>query len=104
MILGLLWPKAFEWYLNVFLNDILNDILDSLYRGIGCYFKLPLRVPLSPVEISLNGPMALNDTEWYLIVINGIPFAPFKGLFDNKGVHLFCCIIVSQYFFVIGKR
>ena len=40
-----------------------NDILDSLYRSVGFwYFKLPLRVPLSPTEISLNGPMILKDT------------------------------------------
>ena len=44
------------------------------------HFKLPLRVPLSPTEISLNGPMVLNDTEWYSMVFNGIPLARFcKG-------------------------
>ena len=32
------------------------------FCGIEWYFKLPLRVPLSPAEISLNGPMVLNDT------------------------------------------
>ena len=38
-----------------------------------------MRVPLSS-EISLNGPMVLNDTEWYSIVISGIPLALFcKG-------------------------
>ena len=40
-------------------------------------FKLPLRVPLSPAEISLNGSMVLNDTEWYPMVISGIPLALF---------------------------
>ena len=52
----------FEWYLNGFLNDILNDILDSLYRSvvIEWYFKLPLRVPLSPAEIS----SILNGIQW----------------------------------------
>ena len=39
------------------------------------YIKLPLRVPLSPTEISVNGPMVLNDTEWYSMVISGIPLA-----------------------------
>ena len=50
----------------------LNNILDSLFNGIEWYFKLPLRVPPSP-KISLNGPMVLNDTEWYSNVISGIP-------------------------------
>ena len=36
------------------------------FSGIEWYFKLPLRVPLSPAEISLNGPMVLTDTEWYI--------------------------------------
>ena len=49
-----------------------NNILDSLFTGIEWYFKLQLRVPLSP-KISLNGPMVLNDTEWYSNVISGIP-------------------------------
>ena len=49
-----------------------NYIFDSLFTGIEWYFKLPLRVPLSP-KIALNGPMALNDTEWYSNVISGIP-------------------------------
>ena len=44
---------------------VFNDILDSLncsVHGIEWYFKLPLKVPLSPTEISLNGSMVLNDT------------------------------------------
>ena len=65
------------------MNDILSDILDSLYvpfSGIECYFKLLLRVPPSPAEMSFNGPMVLNDTEWYSVVISGIPLALFcKG-------------------------
>ena len=36
-----------------------------------------MRVPLSPAEISLNGPMVLNDTEWYSMVISGIQLALF---------------------------
>ena len=36
-----------------------------------------MRVPLSPTEISLNGPVILNDTEWYSMVIIGIPLALF---------------------------
>ena len=44
------------------------------------YPKLPLRVPLSPAEISLNGPMVLNGIQWYSMVFNGIPLALFcKG-------------------------
>ena len=44
------------------------------------YLKLPLRVPLSPAEISLNGPMVLNGIQWYSMVFNGIPLALFcKG-------------------------
>ena len=43
------------------------------FRGIEWYFKLLLRVPLSPIEISLNDPMILNATEWYSMVISGIP-------------------------------
>ena len=39
-----------------------------------------LRVPLGLAELSLNGPMVLNDTEWYSMVISGIPVALFcKG-------------------------
>ena len=55
-----------------------------LYIEFSCiewYFKLSLRVPLSHTEISLNGPMVPNDTEWYSMVINGIPLALFyKGI------------------------
>ena len=44
------------------------------------YLKLPLIVPLSPAEISLNGPMVLNGIQWYSMVFNGIPLALFcKG-------------------------
>ena len=50
------------------------------FSGIEWYFKLPLTVPLSPAEMSLNGPMVLNDTEWYSTVISGIPLTLFcKG-------------------------
>ena len=42
------------------------------FSGIGWYFKLPLRVPMSP-KISLNDPIVLNDNEWYSMVISGIP-------------------------------
>ena len=58
-----------EWYFD--------DILDSLYRSMilnAWYFKLPLSVPLSPAEISLNGPMVLNDTEWCSIVYHWLFF------------------------------
>ena len=49
-------------------------------QWIEWYFKLPLKVPPSPIEIVLNGPMVLNDTEWYSMVISGIPLALFcKG-------------------------
>ena len=30
-----------------------------------------MRLPLSLVEISLNGAMVLNDTQWYSMVISG---------------------------------
>ena len=33
------------------------------FSSIEWYFKLPLRVPLNPVDMSLNGPMVLNDTD-----------------------------------------
>ena len=50
------------------------------FSGIEWYFNLPLRVPLSLAEISLNDPMVLNDTEWYSMVISGMPLALFcKG-------------------------
>ena len=61
---------VFEWYFKFFVP----------FNGIEWYFKLPLTVPLSPTEISLNGPMVLNDTEWYSMVISGIPLPLFcKG-------------------------
>ena len=44
------------------------------------YLKLPLRVPLSPAEISVNGPMVFSGIQWYSMVFNGIPLALFcKG-------------------------
>ena len=46
-------------------------------NGIERYFKLPLTVPLSPTEIPLNGPMVLNDTDWFSMVFSGIPLALF---------------------------
>ena len=33
------------------------------FSGIEWYFKLPLRVPPSPTEISLNGPMVLKGIQ-----------------------------------------
>ena len=59
-------------------------------NGIEWYFKLPLRVPLSPAEISLIGPMVLNGTEWYSVVISGIPLDLFY-----KGTHW--CRPVRQF-------
>ena len=58
---GVLRPRVFEWYLIGFV-DFFGFFVP--FSGIGWYFKLPLRVPLSPAEISLNGPMVLNDIEW----------------------------------------
>ena len=75
MVLRVLWPRLFEWYLNCFVNEILDFFVP--FCGIEWYFKLPLRVPLSPAEISLNGPMVLNDTEWYSMVISGMQLALF---------------------------
>ena len=50
------------------------------FSGIEWYIKLPLRIPVSPAEITLNEPLVLNDTEWYSMVISGIPLARFcKG-------------------------
>ena len=44
------------------------------FSGIEWYFKLPFRVPLSPADRNII------DTEWYSMVINGIPLALFcKG-------------------------
>ena len=37
-------------------------------------FQLPLRVPLSPTEISLDCPVVLNDTEWYSMVYHWLFF------------------------------
>ena len=41
MVLGVLWPRVFEWYFGFFVP----------FNGTEWYFKLPLRVPLSPTEI-----------------------------------------------------
>ena len=46
---------------------IFDDILDSLYRSM----------ILNTTEISLNGAMVLNDTEWYSMVFSCIPLALF---------------------------
>ena len=72
---------VFELYFGFFLP----------FSGIEWYFKLPLRVPLSPAEISLNGSMVLNDTEWYSMVISGIPLALFC-----KGQELLECVGESR--------
>ena len=48
------------------------------FNGIEWYFKLSLRVPLNPIEISLNGPLVLNDTEWYSVVFSCMPLALFR--------------------------
>ena len=37
-------------------------------NGIEWYYKLPLRIPLSPTEIPLNGPTVLNGIQWYSMV------------------------------------
>ena len=36
-------------------------------NGTEWYYKLPLRIPLSPTEILLNGPTVLNGIQWYTI-------------------------------------
>ena len=55
----------------------LNDIWMAFWRcvgifvpfsGIEWYFKLLLRLSLSPIKISLSGLMVLNDTKWYSMV------------------------------------
>ena len=55
-----------EWYLNVFL------MIFCILCTVQWYLKLPLRVPLNPAEISLNGPMVLNGIQWYSMVFSGI--------------------------------
>ena len=44
---------------------------------------LPLRVPLSTAEISLNGTMVMDDTEWYSMVFSGIPLPLFSKGNEN---------------------
>ena len=67
MVLGLLWPRVFETYLN----GVLNDILDSLYRTVVLngilthqWFEWYFKLALSSTEISLNGLMVLNGIQW----------------------------------------
>ena len=36
-------------------------------NGIEWYYKLQLRIPLSPTEIPLNDPTVLNGIQWYTI-------------------------------------
>ena len=48
-------------------------------NGIEWYYKLPLRIPLSPTEILLNGPTALNGIQWYTI-----------GSFFVRAIGIFC--------------
>ena len=43
------------------------DFIIEWSNGTEWYYKLPLRIPLSPTEIPLNGPT----------VLNGIPLALF---------------------------
>ena len=43
-------------------------------NGIEWYYKLPLRIPLSPTEIPLNGPMVLNGIQWYSMVYHWLFF------------------------------
>ena len=72
MVHGLFWPMVFEWYLNVFEWYFAFFVP---FSGVEWYFKLPLWVPLSPAEILLNDPTVLNYTEWYSMIISGIPLA-----------------------------
>jgi len=57
MVLGVLWHRIFEWYLNVF-KGYFGFVVP--FSGIKWYFKLPL----SPAEISLNGTMIRNGIQW----------------------------------------
>ncbi len=70
--MGVLWPRDFEQYLNGILICLGFCVP---FNGIEWYFKLPLRVPPSPTEIALNGPMVLDDTEWYSMIFSGISLA-----------------------------
>ena len=61
------------------------------FNRIEWYVKLPLTVPLSLTQIPLNGPMVLNDTEWYSVVFSGIPMALFESVArwrDNQAISI----------------
>ena len=62
MVLGVLWPRAFECYLNRFLNCFKFSVR---FNDIELYFKLALRVPLSPIEYHCM-------IQWYWMILNGI--------------------------------
>ena len=61
------------------------------------HFKLPLRVPLSPTEISLNGSVVQNDTEWYSMVISGIPLALFCKGSPFKRYQMYVFVIIKTF-------
>ena len=67
--------NTIEWYFGVF-EWYLNGILMTfwIFCTVQWYFKLPLSVPMRHTEISLNGPMVLNDTEWYSVVYHWLFF------------------------------
>ena len=53
---------------------------------------------VSTIEISLNGPMVLNDTEWYSMVIMCIPLALFgKGRASVRYVRVNVYTYVRMY-------
>jgi len=55
-------------------------------NGIEWYYKLPLRIPLSPTEIPLNGPMVQYGIKWYTIgsfFVRAIGNNIVYGLFSN---------------------
>ena len=58
-------------------------------NGIEWYYKLPLRIPLSPTEIPLNGPTVLNGIQWYSMVFNGIPLALFVRVVGSNIVMVY---------------
>ena len=49
----------------IYCLTVCSNTIETRSSGIEWYYKLPLRIPLSPTEILLNGLMVLNGIEWY---------------------------------------
>ena len=50
------------------------DFIIEWSNGTEWYYKLPLRIPSSPTEIPLDGPMVLNDIQWYSMLYHWLFF------------------------------